>query len=74
MDGTATSTAKGSIYDRATHGNPYAVDDLVWLHCPAVPRLHQRYNLWLHPYWQGPYRVVKQISDVLFLLQHRDSR
>ena len=28
----------------------------------------------LHRYWQGPYRVVRQISDVLFLLQHRDSR
>ena len=27
-----------ALYDRATHGKPYAVDDLVWLHCPAVPR------------------------------------
>ena len=47
------------------------VDDLVWLHCPAVPRGKSPK---LHRYWQGPYRLVKQISDVLFLLQHRDSR
>ena len=61
-----------ALYDRDTHGKPYVVDDLVWLHCPAVPRGKSPK---LHRYWQGPYRpVVKQISDVLFLLQHRDSR
>ena len=38
---------------------------------PAVPRGKSPK---LHRYWQGPYRVVRPISDVLFLLQHRDSR
>ena len=61
-NGTATSKAKGS-YDRAAHGRPYAVDDMVWLHCPAVTR---GTSPKLHRYWQGPYRVVRPISDVLF--------
>ena len=25
-----------ALYDRATHGKPYAVDDMVWLHCPCM--------------------------------------
>ena len=43
--------------------------DMVWLHCPAVPR---EKSPKLHRYWQGPYRVVRQISYVSFLLQHRE--
>ena len=27
----------------------------------------------LHSYWQGPYKVVKVFSNVLYLIQHRDS-
>ena len=57
-----------ALYDRAAHGRPYAVHDMVWLHCPAVPRGKSPK---LHHYWQGPYR---EVSDVLFLLQQGDSR
>lgn len=24
-----------ALYDRAAHGSPYALGDLVWLHCPG---------------------------------------
>ena len=27
----------------------------------------------LHSYWQGPYKVVKVFSNVLYLIQHRNS-
>lgn len=26
------------LYDKRIHGRQFDVDDLVWLHCPAVPR------------------------------------
>jgi len=39
------------LYDQKTKGAPFKTDDLVWkFHCP----------------WQGPYRVVKVISEVLY--------
>ena len=33
-----TATPKSVIYDRTAHGSPYAIGNLVWLHCPAVPK------------------------------------
>ena len=30
------------LYDRKVHGKPLEIGDLVWLHCPAVPRVTQR--------------------------------
>ena len=59
-----------TLYDRSSHGDPYKAGDLVWLHCPAVPRGKSPK---LHCYWQGPYSVVKTLGDALFLIQHRDS-
>ena len=59
-----------TLYDRSSHGDPYKAGDLVWLHCPAVPRGKSPK---LHCYWQGPYSVVKTLGDSLFLIQHRDS-
>ena len=59
-----------TLYDRSSHGDPYKAGDLVWLHCPAVPRGKSPK---LHCYWQGPYSVVKTLGDALFLIQHKDS-
>ena len=59
-----------ALYDKTAKGHPFKVGDLVWLHCPAVPRGKSPK---LHCYWQGPYKVVKPLGDVLYLLQHRDS-
>eukprot|EP00731_Ephydatia_muelleri_P017571 Em0010g669a len=56
-----------TLYDRSSHGDPYKAGDLVWLHCPAVPRGKSPK---LHCYWQGPYSVVKTLGDALFLIQH----
>ena len=58
------------IYDRRRTGRPYGVGEWVWLHCPAVPRGK---SAKLHSYWQGPYKVVKVFSNVLYLIQHRNS-
>ncbi|KAL5500047.1 hypothetical protein EMCRGX_G011541 [Ephydatia muelleri] len=58
------------VYDRRRTGRPYGIGEWVWLYCPAVPRGK---SAKLHSYWQGPYKVVKVFSNVLYLIQHRDS-
>lgn len=50
-------------YDRHVKGNSYVVNDLVFLHCPAVPRGQSRK---LHKPWQGPYRVVEVIGPTVY--------
>ena len=55
-----------TLYDQKAWGAPYCVGDLVWLHCPAVTRGHSRK---FHRPWQGPYEVVKVITDVLYRIQ-----
>ena len=57
------------LYDRRVVGAPYEENDLVWLHCPAVPGERSRK---LHRPWHGPYKVVKAISDVVYRIQHLD--
>ena len=54
------------LYDRKRHGDPYKVGDLVWLHSPVVPRGSSRK---LHHPWTGPYKIVKQLSDVTYRIQ-----
>ena len=54
------------LYDRKRHGDPYKVGDLVWLHSPVVPRGSSRK---LHRPWTGPYKIVKQLSDVTYRIQ-----
>jgi len=44
------------VYDQRLEGSPYQVGNLVWLHCPAVPRGRSRK---LHRLWQGPFEVIK---------------
>lgn len=48
-------------YDLRADDQTYSSGDLVWLHCPAVPRGRSRK---LHRPWQGPFRIVKSFSDV----------
>ena len=54
------------LYDRKRHGDPYKVGDLVWLHSPVVPCGSSRK---LHHPWTGPYKIVKQLSDVTYRIQ-----
>ena len=49
-----------TLYDRSSHGDPYKAGDLVWLHCPAVPRGKSPK---LHCYWQ----VLIQWSRLLVM-------
>ena len=51
------------LYDRKVHGKPLEIGDLVWLHCPAVPRGHSKK---LHRPWSGPHRVVSGRSPSKF--------
>ena len=60
-----------SRYDSRSHGCPFEVGDLVWLHNPAVPRGKSRK---LHRPWIGPYRIVTRVSDVVYRLQHIQHR
>ncbi len=58
-----------TLYDRKTHGAPFHLGDQVWLHSPAVPKGCAKK---LHRPWQGPYRFVKVLSEVLFRIQRKD--
>ena len=55
------------LYDRRVHGEPFEPDDLVWLHCLAVPRGQSRK---LHRPWTGPFRVVRKLSDATYRIQN----
>ena len=55
-----------TLYDRKVAGHSYSVGDHVWLHCLAVTRGNSRK---LHRPWQGPYKIVKVITDVLYRIQ-----
>ena len=51
------------VYDRYVKGDAYHVNDMVFLHCPAIPRgLSRKF----HKPWQGPYRVVKIIGPTVY--------
>jgi len=54
-------------YNKRIHGRPFAINELVWLHNPRVPRGSHRK---LRPIWTGPFRVVKRISDQNYSIKH----
>ena len=58
-------------YDVRSNGKPLEVGDLVWLHNPAVPRGKSRK---LHRPWTGPYRVLDEISDAVYRVEHTRCR
>ena len=50
------------LYNKSSNGDPFKAEDIVWLHCPAVPRGKSPK---LHCVWQEPYMIHKVVSDVL---------
>ena len=59
------------IYDTKCHGKPFQTGDLVWLHSNAVPRGKSKK---LHHLWNGPWRIVKHVSDAVYRLQGLSGR
>lgn len=59
------------IYDKKVHGEPFTKGDLVWLHCPAVPRGQSKK---LHRPWSGPYRIVSKLSEEIYRIQNMQRR
>ena len=53
-------------YDKRATKGLYRVHDQVWLHNPVVPRGSSRK---LHYPWQGPFKIVKRIGNVLYKIQ-----
>ena len=53
-------------YDVHSHGEPFKEGDRVWYYQKAVPRGKTK-KLW-RP-WQGPWRIVKVLSDVTYRIQ-----
>ena len=54
------------FYDEKVHGKPFEVDDLVWLHSPVVGKGKSKK---FHCSWQGPYRVIKKLSDSTYRIK-----
>ena len=57
-------------YDSKANGTPYKVGDRVWLYQPGVQKGVSRK---LSRPWQGPYTVVKVMSDTVYRIQ-KDGR
>ena len=55
-----------SNYDKQASKGSCHVNDLVWLHNPVVPCGSSRK---LHRPWQGPFKIVKCLGDVLYKIQ-----
>ena len=58
-------------YDKKVHGDPYCVDDMVWLHNTTIPKGGSKK---LHHPWSGPYRVVTKITDNDYRIESTDDR
>ena len=58
-------------YDSKVHGKPFKVGDLVWLCTPVRGRKKSKK---LHCPWTGPFKVVKQISALVYRIQNIESR
>ena len=54
------------LYDRGRHRKPFQLDDLVMLYSSVVP---QGQSKKLHCPWNGPYKVVKVLSEVTYRIQ-----
>ena len=59
------------LYDRKVHGPKHEIGDLVWLHSSKVPKGQSKK---LHIPWSGPYRVVTQLSDTVYRIEHLQNR
>ena len=54
------------LYDEKTHGEPFHVGQLVWLHSNVVKR--GSVKKFHHP-WTGPFKIVSRLSDVTYRIQ-----
>ena len=54
------------LYNCKAHGKPFKQGELVWLHCPAVPRGKSKK---FHCPWVGPFRIVRKVSDATYCIQ-----
>lgn len=54
------------LYDHSVTGGGFEVEDLVWLHSPAVP---QGKSPKFHRPWIAPYKVIKVLSEVTYRFQ-----
>lgn len=55
------------LYDRKVHGDPLKVGQLVWKYNPVVKAGEMKK---FHQFWVGPYKVVKQLSEVTYRIQN----
>ena len=62
-----THLRQQELYNHKVHGQPHKPGDLVWLHS-SVARKGPRHKL-CHQ-WTGPFRVIKQLSDATYRIQH----
>lgn len=53
-------------YDSRSRALDYTEGELVWLYNPHV---HQRHCRKFHRPWDGPFKIIKKISDVVFRVQ-----
>ena len=58
-------------YNRNIHGKPYKDGDLVFLYSTVIPKGRSRK---FHQPWTGPYKIVKQLSDAVYRIQHTRNR
>ena len=66
-----THQRQKAMYDQKIHGKPHDQGALVWLHVPFKGRRGSR-KLY-HP-WTGPYKIVKQLSEVTYRIQKLHGR
>lgn len=57
---------QADLYNQKVHGNPHKVGDYVWVFFPQTPRGKSRK---LYRPWNGPFVVVKKLSDVTYRVQ-----
>ncbi|KAJ8040010.1 hypothetical protein HOLleu_14191 [Holothuria leucospilota] len=59
------------FYDVKAHGKPYEVGDYFWLHVTARKK---GVTSKLTAPWQGPYKILKKISDLVYRIQHVNNK
>ena len=59
------------IYDQKVHGDPYQINDLVWLHYPAISKGVSKK---LHHPWTDPFKVLERINDCNYRIRHVNRR
>ena len=58
-------------FDSKVHVEAYEKEDLVWL-CTQV--IGKKKSKMLHCPWAGPFKVVKKLSDLVYRIQHTQTK